>query len=55
MPFAFVTGYAQPFETRYSHIPLLHKPFTLGQLRSVLNALVNPRMMPYRRGSGRAA
>jgi DNA-binding response OmpR family regulator len=42
MPFAFVTGYTQPFELRHSQIPLLHKPFTLAQLRNVLNALIGP-------------
>lgn len=42
MPFAFVTGYTHAFEARHSHIPLLHKPFTLQQLRRVLEMLVGP-------------
>ena len=42
LPFAFVTGYTQPFEARLSHIRLLQKPFTFGQLCSVLNALSGP-------------
>ena len=42
IPFAFVTGYTQPFEPRHASVPLLHKPFTVGQLREVLHALVGP-------------
>jgi DNA-binding response OmpR family regulator len=42
MPFAFVTGYTQPFEPRHAHVPLLQKPFTLVQLRNVLHALLGP-------------
>jgi hypothetical protein len=53
VPFAFVTGHSRPFEARHSHIPLLHKPFTLGQLRGVLNALMGPPLTPYRRGGSR--
>jgi CheY-like chemotaxis protein len=55
VPFAFVTGYSRPFEARHSHIPLLHKPFTLGQLNSVLNALMGLHTTRYRRASIKAA
>lgn len=42
VPFAFVTGYTRPFEPRHAMVPLLHKPFTVGQLRDVLHALIGP-------------
>ena len=42
VPFVFVTGHTQPSEPRHAKVPTLHKPFTVGQLRDVLHALVGP-------------
>jgi CheY-like chemotaxis protein len=42
IPFAFVTGYDEPFEARYADVPLLGKPFTSEQLRVLLEKLVGP-------------
>jgi len=52
VPFAFLTGYTQPFEPRHIKVPILHKPFTIDQLRDVLHALVGP---PRRRAAKRTA
>jgi DNA-binding response OmpR family regulator len=42
IPFAFVTGYGHALEPRHAQIPLLQKPFNLGQLRVVLEAILGP-------------
>jgi CheY-like chemotaxis protein len=39
VPFAFVTGYDGPFEQRHASVPVLHKPFTVAQLATVLEKL----------------
>lgn len=54
IPFAFVTGHTRPLEPRHAMVPLLHKPFTVGQLRDVLHALVRP-PQPQWRGSKKVA
>ena len=40
IPFAFVTGYDYLVEPRHESVPLLQKPFTLGQLRALLTTLL---------------
>jgi len=40
IPFAFVTGYREPFEARHADVPLLSKPFTSEQLRVLLERLI---------------
>jgi CheY-like chemotaxis protein len=40
IPFAFVTGYDEPFEARHADVPLLSKPFTSEQLRALLEKLI---------------
>jgi hypothetical protein len=42
VPFAFVTGYDEPFEARHADVPLLRKPFTSKQLCVLLEKLVGP-------------
>jgi CheY-like chemotaxis protein len=42
VPFAFVTGYSESSEPRHAGIPLLNKPFTLDQLRAMLERLIGP-------------
>ena len=42
VPFAFVTGYPEPPEPRHSAVPMLHKPFSLDQLRLMLEQLIGP-------------
>lgn len=42
VPFAFVTGYSEPPEPRHSAVPVLHKPFSLDQLRLMLERLTGP-------------
>lgn len=40
IPFAFVTGYDYLVEPRHENLPVLQKPFTVDELRSVLNQLI---------------
>ena len=42
VPFAFVTGYTEPAEPRHAGIPALNKPFSINQLRLLLNRLIGP-------------
>jgi CheY-like chemotaxis protein len=42
VPFAFVTGYDYLVEPRHEKIPILQKPFTPVQLRTLLETLVGP-------------
>ncbi len=42
IPFAFLTGYDKGFEPRHMGVPLLQKPFTPEQLRTLLAKLVGP-------------
>ena len=42
VPFAFVTGYDYLVEPRHEKVPVLQKPFTAPQLRSLLEELLNP-------------
>jgi DNA-binding NtrC family response regulator len=42
VPFAFVTGYDEPFEARHASVPLLSKPFKSEQLRVLLENLIGP-------------
>jgi CheY-like chemotaxis protein len=46
IPFAFVTGYDEPFEARHADVPLLSKPFTSEQLRVLLEKLVGQSGLP---------
>lgn len=40
VPFAFVTGYDYLVEPRHETVPVLEKPFTLAQLRALLERVV---------------
>jgi CheY-like chemotaxis protein len=40
IPYAFVTGYDYLVEPRHEHIPVLPKPFSRAQLRTLLASLV---------------
>ena len=40
VPFAFVTGYDYLVEPRHETVPVLEKPFTLAQLRALLEWVV---------------
>ena len=40
VPFAFVTGYDYLVEPRHETVPVLEKPFTLSQLRALLERVV---------------
>jgi CheY-like chemotaxis protein len=42
VPFAFVTGYLQSSEPRHASVPVLHKPFSVDQLRLTLERLIGP-------------
>ncbi len=42
IPFAFLASYDKSFEPRYIGVPLLQKPFTPDQLRTLLAKLVGP-------------
>ena len=42
-PFAFIAGYSHAPEPRFERVPLLHKPFTAGQLGDVLAKLLGAR------------
>ena len=42
VPFAFVTGYTSPAEPRHAAVPVLNKPFTIEQLRHLLERLIGP-------------
>ena len=42
MPFAFVTGYLESSEPRHAAVPVLHKPFSVDQLRLTLERLLGP-------------
>jgi CheY-like chemotaxis protein len=50
IPFAFVTGYDEPFEARHADVPLLRKPFTADQLRVLLEKLVGSKWGARREG-----
>lgn len=39
-PLAIVTGFDRPLEPRHANVPLLHKPFSEGQLFALLTTLV---------------
>jgi DNA-binding response OmpR family regulator len=39
-PLAIVTGFDHPLEPRHANVPLLHKPFSEGQLFALLTRLV---------------
>jgi CheY-like chemotaxis protein len=41
-PFAFVTGYTEPAEPRHAAVPVLNKPFSIEQLRHLLERLIGP-------------
>jgi CheY-like chemotaxis protein len=45
VPFAFVTGYTTPAEPRHAGVPVLNKPFTIDQLRHLLERLIGPAPM----------
>ena len=40
VPFAFVTGYLESSEPRHAAVPVLHKPFSVDQLRVTLERLL---------------
>jgi CheY-like chemotaxis protein len=42
VPFAFVTGYTEPPEPRHAGAPVLNKPFSMEQLRVLLERLIGP-------------
>ena len=42
IPFAFVTGYDYLVEPRHEKLPVLQKPFTALELRTLLEQLVGP-------------
>jgi CheY-like chemotaxis protein len=42
VPFAFVTGYDYLIVPRHQTVPVLQKPFTVVQLRALLDMLVSP-------------
>ena len=42
VPFAFVTGYDYLVEPHHEKIPVLQKPFSTGQLRTLLEELLHP-------------
>jgi CheY-like chemotaxis protein len=42
MPFAFVTGYTEAAELRHARVPILNKPFSIDQLRLLLERLIGP-------------
>lgn len=42
VPFAFVTGYDYLVEPRHEKVPVLQKPFTTAQLRTLLEELLRP-------------
>jgi CheY-like chemotaxis protein len=42
VPFAFVTGYTEPAEPRHAAVPILNKPFSIEQLRILLEQLIGP-------------
>ena len=44
-PFAFVTGYDYLVEPRHEHLPILQKPFTPLQLRTLLEELTGSRSL----------
>ena len=43
VPFAFLTGYDYVVEPRHEKMPVLQKPFSLAQFRSLLMFLVRPK------------
>jgi CheY-like chemotaxis protein len=54
VPFAFVTGYTEPAEPRHAAVPILNKPFSIEQLRILLERLIGPAPIPeaYRKQAG---
>ncbi len=42
VPFAFVTGYDYLVEPHHEKVPILQKPFTAGQLRTLVEELLQP-------------
>lgn len=51
VPFAFVTGYLESSEPRHASVPVLHKPFSVDQLRLTLQRLIGtpaPRIVSQR-------
>lgn len=40
VPLAFVTGYTEPAEPRHGAVPVLNKPFSIDQLRLMLDRLI---------------
>jgi DNA-binding LytR/AlgR family response regulator len=42
VPFAFVTGYDYLVEPNHEKVPVLQKPFTTGQLSTLLEELLHP-------------
>jgi CheY-like chemotaxis protein len=42
IPFAFVSGYDAVIDPQHADVPLLHKPFTDGELGAVLAELIGP-------------
>jgi len=49
VPFGFITGYSHSLSERHTAVPLLQKPFTVGQLRELLEKLVGPSGAPRRK------
>jgi DNA-binding response OmpR family regulator len=40
VPFALICDYTQSVEARHTKLPLLHKPFTVSELRGLLQELL---------------